>query len=63
MVCCLLYVAIFVKVSEFACGYPAAVRPNGGFTEIAPTVGIADASLGGGAGPVGAKKRVLICAA
>lgn len=31
----------------------AAVRPNGGFTEIAPSVGIADASLGGGAGPVG----------
>ena len=30
-----------------------AVRPNGGFTETAPYVGIADAGLGQGAGPVG----------
>jgi alpha-L-rhamnosidase len=30
-----------------------AVRPNGGFTETAPFVGIADESLGEGAGPVG----------
>lgn len=29
-----------------------AVRPNGGFTETAPYVGIADESLGDGAGPV-----------
>jgi len=30
-----------------------AVRPNGGFTETAPFVGIADDGLGEGAGPVG----------
>ncbi len=30
-----------------------AVRPNGGFTETAPFVGIADESLGGQAGPIG----------
>ena len=30
-----------------------AVRPNGGFTEIAPDVGIDTESLGGGSGPVG----------
>ncbi len=30
-----------------------AVRPNGGFTETAPFVGIADESLGGKAGPIG----------
>lgn len=30
-----------------------AVRPNGGFTETAPFLGIADASVGGEAGPVG----------
>jgi len=30
-----------------------AQRPNGGFTETAPFVGIADAGLGGGAGPIG----------
>jgi alpha-L-rhamnosidase len=30
-----------------------AQRPNGGFTEIAPDVGIAVEGLGGGAGPVG----------
>ncbi len=30
-----------------------AVRPNGGFTETAPYVDIADAGLGGGAGPMG----------
>ena len=28
-------------------------RPNGGFTETAPSVGIADSGIGGGAGPVG----------
>ncbi len=30
-----------------------AVRPNGGFTETAPFVGIADAGLGDGSGPIG----------
>ncbi len=30
-----------------------AVRPNGGFTETAPFVGIADAGLGGQSGPIG----------
>ncbi len=30
-----------------------AVRPNGGFTETAPFVGIADESLGGKSGPIG----------
>ena len=30
-----------------------AQRPNGGFTETAPFVGISDAGLGGGSGPVG----------
>ncbi|MEA3364911.1 MAG: family 78 glycoside hydrolase catalytic domain, partial [Candidatus Hydrogenedentes bacterium] len=30
-----------------------AVRPNGGFTETAPFVGIADEGLGGGSGPIG----------
>jgi alpha-L-rhamnosidase len=30
-----------------------AQRPNGGFTETAPYVGIDDAGLGGGAGPIG----------
>ncbi len=30
-----------------------AQRPNGGFTETAPYVGIADQGLGGGAGPIG----------
>ena len=30
-----------------------AVRPNGGFTETAPYVGIADSGLGGGSGPIG----------
>ncbi|MFN3650627.1 MAG: family 78 glycoside hydrolase catalytic domain [Armatimonadota bacterium] len=30
-----------------------AQRPNGGFTETAPYLGIADEGLGGGAGPVG----------
>ncbi|MBI4323675.1 MAG: family 78 glycoside hydrolase catalytic domain [Chloroflexi bacterium] len=33
--------------------YADAVRPNGGMTETAPFVGIADGSLGGGSGPVG----------
>ena len=32
--------------------YADAARPNGGFTETAPFVGIADAGLGGDAGPV-----------
>lgn len=36
-------------VADFA----DAVRPNGGFTEIAPDVGIDSESLGGGSGPVG----------
>lgn len=30
-----------------------AQRPNGGFTETAPFVGIADAGFGGGSGPIG----------
>ncbi|HOD50281.1 MAG TPA: family 78 glycoside hydrolase catalytic domain [Candidatus Hydrogenedentes bacterium] len=30
-----------------------AARPNGGFTETSPFVGIADAGLGGGSGPIG----------
>ena len=32
---------------------PAVKRPNGGFTETAPFVGMADAGLGGGSGPIG----------
>ncbi len=33
--------------------YADAVRPNGGFTETAPYVGIADKGLGEGSGPIG----------
>ena len=33
--------------------YADAARPNGGLTETAPFVGIADEGLGGGSGPVG----------
>jgi alpha-L-rhamnosidase len=36
------------RVADFS----SSVRSNGGFTETAPFVGIADASLGGGAGPI-----------
>lgn len=40
-----------------------AQRPNGGFTETAPYVGIADESLGDGAGPVGwGTAHPLLCA-
>jgi alpha-L-rhamnosidase len=31
----------------------ASQRPNGGFTETAPSVGMSDAGLGGGSGPIG----------
>jgi alpha-L-rhamnosidase len=37
------------RLGDFA----AAQRPNGGFTETAPFVGISDAGLGGGSGPIG----------
>jgi len=33
--------------------FVASQRPNGGFTETAPSVGMADAGLGGGSGPIG----------
>jgi hypothetical protein len=33
------------------------VRSNGGFTETAPFVGIADSGFGNGSGPVGTKVR------
>jgi hypothetical protein len=33
--------------------YSDARRPNGGFTETAPFVGMADAGMGGGSGPIG----------
>ena len=36
------------RVADFS----SSARSNGGFTETAPYVGIADASLGGGAGPI-----------
>lgn len=39
--------------AKVARDFADAVRPNGGFTETAPFVGIADAGLGEGAGPVG----------
>ena len=35
------------------CDFADAVRPNGGFTETAPFLGIADASVAGSAGPIG----------
>jgi alpha-L-rhamnosidase len=36
------------RIADFS----SSARSNGGFTETAPYVGIADASLGGGAGPI-----------
>ncbi|KAJ9438626.1 hypothetical protein DIPPA_34104a, partial [Diplonema papillatum] len=38
---------------KVATDFEDAQRSNGGFTETAPFVGIADAGLGGGAGPIG----------
>ena len=42
--------AFYAKVAD---DFADAVRPNGGTTETAPFVGIADAGPGGGAGPMG----------
>lgn len=39
--------------AKAATDFVDAVRPNGGFTETAPFVGIDDAGLGDGAGPIG----------
>jgi alpha-L-rhamnosidase len=41
----------------------AAQRPNGGFTETAPFVGLSDAGLGGGSGPIGWQTVVPVLAA
>ena len=41
--------------------YLDAQRPNGGFTETAPFVGIADAGLGGDSGPIGWQVRASEC--